>query len=394
MHIDGAMRTGEAELGYRGHKEMRSQGEHEGDAIMTATRKTAAVGERGSARDMARELSVEPPDTRLMLSAGDEPVSVLAGPDLFEDGYAPHEASSFRKQAEPTTTRARAGQSVGRTGSRWLAADKPLRRVERELPPGPAVCEDRPVVSQRFEYKYLVSEAQAALVRSFASSYMSADRHTDAAYDNQYDIYSLYLDSPDLRLYRRSCNGEKNRFKLRVRYYDSRSETPVFVEVKARKSDCICKQRAAVPKESLDRVLGSYFLSARDMDVSSACDLNALERFCELGAGLSARPNVLIRYTREAYEDPFGGSLRITMDRHLACRRMQGHAVATDDFGWIDLPSEWVVLEIKFTNTFPKWVSEMVQALGLVRTSAAKYVRSVEALLNAGYGLTQKSRSG
>lgn len=297
---------------------------------------------------------------------------------------------SSRKQAEPTTMRPSAERSARRPGSRWLAAGEPLRRVERSLSPGPAVSEDRPVVSQRFEYKYLVSEAQASLVRSFASSYMSADCHTDAAYDNQYDIYSLYLDSPDLRLYRRSRNGEMNRFKLRVRYYDARSGTPVFVEVKARKNDCICKQRAAVSKECVERVLGSYFLSAEEMSAPGACDLDALERFCELGAALSARPKVIVRYTREAYEDPRGGSLRLTMDRNLACRHMDGPTFAFDDFGWIDLPSEWVVLEIKFTNTFPKWVCEMVQALGLVRTSAAKYVRSVDALLNAGYGLTRQ----
>ena len=53
---------------------------------------------------------------------------------------------------------------------------------------------------------------------------------------------------------------------------------------------------------------------------------------------------------------------------------------------WVALPGGAVVLEIKFTDSFPSWCADMVQALSLRRTSAAKYSRSVDALVDMGVG--------
>jgi hypothetical protein len=39
-----------------------------------------------------------------------------------------------------------------------------------------------------------------------------------------------------------------------------------------------------------------------------------------------------------------------------------------------------VILELKFTGRFPGWFRELVEALGLYRTSAAKYAAGIELL--------------
>ncbi len=241
--------------------------------------------------------------------------------------------------------------------------------------------------SQRFEYKYLIGESQAGAVRAFALAHLCADSHTDAAHNNEYPVQSVYLDTADMSLYYETVTGERNRFKLRVRSYDPCAHAPAFLEIKARKNEAVLKERAPVHKGALGRIVGSFCTMRGDLSDSSAAHVGALDRFCELCARLSARPRVVVRYRREAYVDPDGGPLRVTMDRDVACAHTNGPVVDPDALEWVALAGESVVLEIKFTDTFPRWAREMVQALGLVRTSAAKYVRSVDALVDAGMGL-------
>lgn len=240
----------------------------------------------------------------------------------------------------------------------------------------------RSAASQRFEYKYLIDEPTAELVRGFAMCHLRPDSHADRAH--HYPVYSLYLDSGGLRLYHSSCGGDKNRFKLRVRYYDADPDTPAFLEVKARKNDVIQKHRAAVRKDSLRWVLGSYCPSATDLMLATPQGVRAMERFCELGAALVARPRVIVRYDREAYVDDRDGRLRLTMDRQITCLPMDAAAIPLGGPGWLSLRNRWIVLEVKFSDSFPRWAYEMVQALNLLRVSAAKYVESIRVMSRVG----------
>ena len=87
---------------------------------------------------------------------------------------------------------------------------------------------------QRFELKYVVNERKALAVRDFVSSYLDVDEYGATLPNFSYPVHSLYLDSDDLSLYQTTINGDKNRFKLRLRYYDGREDSPVFFEVKRR----------------------------------------------------------------------------------------------------------------------------------------------------------------
>ena len=234
--------------------------------------------------------------------------------------------------------------------------------------------------SQRFEYKYLLFERQAELVRGFAWSHLVPDTHADPRDGSGYLVYSLYLDSRDLRLYRSSATGEMNRFKLRARWYDDCPAAPVFLEIKARRNDVVSKQRGAVRKDCVERILQSFCVVPEDLCEAGECDPGASERFIELCAKLLARPMVIIRYEREAYVAPDGRPLRLTMDRHIACLRTNAACPTCDGPGWIDLDGQQAVLEVKFNDTFPVWAREMVRELDLVRVSVSKYVNSVDTL--------------
>lgn len=243
--------------------------------------------------------------------------------------------------------------------------------------------EDR-TFSQRFEYKYLTTDAQADMARDFTQQYLQLDSHADESLDNQYCIASLYLDSPTLTLYNGTVMGEKNRFKLRVRCYDDDPASPAFLEIKARKNDVIFKKRAGVRKTSLEDILGTYWSNSDDLIDPSDTEMGALENFCELAAVTRARPKVVVRYMREAYVDPWGGSVRVTFDRELAGLPTDETEVTRNGSGWTSVGAAFHVIEVKFTDSFPNWAREMVQACNLQRTSAAKYITCIDTLMEQG----------
>mgnify|MGYP003302831020 FL=1 len=92
---------------------------------------------------------------------------------------------------------------------------------------------------QRYEHKYIIRENVALAVRDFVSSYLELDSFGATQPNKSYPVHSLYLDSPDLRLYQTTINGDKNRYKLRIRFYEDRPKAPVFFEIK-RRTDNTC----------------------------------------------------------------------------------------------------------------------------------------------------------
>ena len=110
---------------------------------------------------------------------------------------------------------------------------------------------------ERFESKYLLTEAQAQAVRRFVRPYVESDSHASRRPDNGYPIASLYLDTPDLRLQRETLEGQRNRYKLRVRAYTDDASAPVFLEIKRRNNQVIQKQRCPARRADVTRLLAA-----------------------------------------------------------------------------------------------------------------------------------------
>ncbi|MCX7425674.1 MAG: polyphosphate polymerase domain-containing protein [Planctomycetia bacterium] len=237
--------------------------------------------------------------------------------------------------------------------------------------------------ASRFELKYLVEERCARSVRDFARGYLEPDEH--AKPDNPHGAYrvsSLYLDTPALTLFGQTMGGLKNRFKLRIRFYDDAPGSPAFLEVKGRETDVVRKQRAAVTRDGVRRLLDGAMLGPADLigengDERSA---GALAHFFGLCRAIDAEGVLYVSYMREAYVSPGSDQVRLTFDRDLS-------GGAFDPCFGLTLPSErtgpildGVVLELKFTDRFPSWMRDLVQTFNLERCSVAKYCACVEAM--------------
>lgn len=227
---------------------------------------------------------------------------------------------------------------------------------------------------QRFEFKYLVRESVALSIREFVRGYLVADEYGATLPSLSYPVHSLYLDSSDLKLYQSTINGDKNRFKLRIRFYENRPKAPVYFEIKRRVNNTISKQRGGTIREAVDSILAGQLPLPEQVLSSSPKQDEALREFCRLVSELNARPIAHIAYRREAWMSAHDNSIRVTLDRDVCCQPEPSTRLATKMTDAVSVFGDYVVLELKFTNRFPDWFGEMVRIYGLVQCGAAKYV--------------------
>jgi len=232
---------------------------------------------------------------------------------------------------------------------------------------------------QRFELKYLIPEETALLVRDFVRSYLEMDEFSVGRPNYSYPVHSLYIDSDDLKLYWRTINGDKNRYKLRLRYYSTSPDSPVFFEIKRRMNNCILKQRGGVRQDALSHLLTGHLPDLEHLVSKAPNHLVAVQRFCYLMEELHARPKVHIAYDREAYVSD-NDEVRVTMDRNICAEPNLTPSIKTK----MESPARSfignVILELKFTNRFPDWFGELVRSFHVMQWGAAKYVESVEGI--------------
>jgi hypothetical protein len=230
---------------------------------------------------------------------------------------------------------------------------------------------------QRWELKYVIPEELALAIRDYVRSYLEIDEYGAGRPNLSYTIHNLYLDSDDLAIYWGTINGNKNRYKLRIRFYEDNPKAPVFFEIKRRMNEAILKQRGGVKRSAVEAVLAGQLPAAEELVSGDARQLVAIQRFVQLAMADKAAPTAHVTYEREAWISPTDNSVRVTMDRnvYIAPEFCTRFSAQLDDptcvFGSL------VILELKFTGRFPDWFKEMVRIFNLKQGSASKYADGI-----------------
>lgn len=233
---------------------------------------------------------------------------------------------------------------------------------------------------QRFEQKYMLDQNQAVALRPFLLAHMELDENGVGKPDFSYPVHSLYLDSETLATFWSTINGDKNRYKLRLRFYNNFPDSPVFFEIKRRLNNCILKQRAGVRKEAVPSLLAGQMPGPGHLLRDDPKSLVAIQNFVKLADGLQARPLAHVAYLREAYVDPGNDNVRVTLDRAVRTEA-RPRAVFTTEMHNPSLPfGDRVILELKFTDRFPDWCRHIVEHFGLMQCGAAKYCEGLAGL--------------
>ncbi|MBN2361641.1 MAG: polyphosphate polymerase domain-containing protein [Deltaproteobacteria bacterium] len=230
-------------------------------------------------------------------------------------------------------------------------------------------------IPERYEFKYVIPEARARALVEAVAPFCKMDEHAALAPDHQYQIYSLYLDTPGFEFYRAKQWRQKRRLKLRIRSYGA-SDGPVLYEVKRKIGRIVIKSRVFAARENWRQRLLQPL----------AADASPSERdFRALMDRTGARPVLLVRYAREAYVSMVDSYARITVDRQIAFQACADWELDGDPGRWIAgegraAGGSRVVLELKCTTSVPLWMMALARRFDLQRTGFSKYCTGVERL--------------
>jgi len=211
-------------------------------------------------------------------------------------------------------------------------------------------------------------------------SYLVPDEFASKSPTLSYPNHSLYLDSSDLQLYWDVINGNKNRHKLRLRFYDDNPVAPVFFEIKRRSDNAILKERGAVRREAVASLLAGQLPEPGHLASNNPKHLSALQNFCRLMHESGATLKTHVFYQREAWMHLHDNSVRVTFDREVLINPHFEPVITTRMHNPISPWGKQVILELKFTNRFPNWFFEMVRLFNVMQCGVAKYAEGVAVL--------------
>ena len=219
---------------------------------------------------------------------------------------------------------------------------------------------DAPQLSfMRHEKKYLLSPQQYDRLRARLEPHFAADQY------GMHTILSLYYDTPDYALIRRSLERPVYKEKLRLRAYGVPGpDDRVFVELKKKFDGVVYKRRIALPLHlARDCLQGRY----RPVDEPTVRELAFF-----LGRYPLLRPAALLCYDRVALFGREDRDLRVTFDRNIRARAVQLD-LAKGDWGGPVLPPDRILMELKLPLGAPLWLARLLSEEEIFPARFSKY---------------------
>lgn len=227
-------------------------------------------------------------------------------------------------------------------------------------------------VFERVERKFLLTPTQYAGLMRVLPEYMQADQYGEST------ILSLYLDTEDSLLIRRSLEKPVYKEKLRLRSYGvPRGTDNVFLEVKKKVRGVVYKRRICLPLARAMECLAQGSVPAAGGQIGREIAY-MLRRY-------RLRPAVLLAYDRTAYTElePSPNRLRITIDRDIRSRQTDLD-LRLGSAGELLLAPGMRLMEIKTAHAIPLWLCAALDQNEIRPTSFSKYGRVYEARMRAG----------
>ena len=221
-------------------------------------------------------------------------------------------------------------------------------------------------VFKRYELKYLLTKDQKQKVLAAMEDRMSRDQYGRST------IRNLYYDTDNYLLIRRSMEKPAYKEKLRIRSY-SQADATVFVELKKKADGIVYKRRIPLPNEQAMAWLSGEMPCPVHTQITEEIDY-----FMQLYGTL--RPMVFLSYEREAYYCKDGSDLRITFDDTIICRQEE-LSLQSPVYGQSILPEGLTLMEIKCSGAIPLWMTKVLSAEKIYKTSYSKYATAYQTLI-------------
>ncbi|HEX2961863.1 MAG TPA: polyphosphate polymerase domain-containing protein [Ignavibacteriales bacterium] len=232
---------------------------------------------------------------------------------------------------------------------------------------------------RRLEKKFLISSAEAEIIKGQVGFYMPAD---EKAIKSPL-IKSVYFDNRELKCFNEHMNRVNPRFKVRFRQYkkDQDIEGAGFLEIKKKNNETTVKDRFKADFSLIDKITDE---ALPDFIVSKNQGLNIDKLSCiyyEITGNVGLyklEPVTAVNYRREAFENS-ERTLRITFDSDLEFEAMPNKILS---FAALRsrMPRDFMIMEIKYAQSMPEWLRSLLKFNGLKSEHFSKYCESIKEL--------------
>jgi len=236
----------------------------------------------------------------------------------------------------------------------------------------------------RLEYKYLFHINDIDKLRRKMSFFIFPDWYGNHE-RGEYVVRSIYYDTPSLEYYFRKEAGFIIRKKIRLRGYDEYDPgKTVFFEIKRKLNNRIYKERIPVKFSNVSKFLMTGEID-REVKLSGILNIKKyVDHFLFHYHSKSLVPVILVTYDREAYYSKFNRCLRITFDKNLRAKLFPTVDELFMDSGMEYVIRNYFILEVKFYNSLPDYLLNVIGEFSVPRLALSKYVMSVDGLQRKG----------
>ena len=215
-------------------------------------------------------------------------------------------------------------------------------------------------VFKRYELKYLITQEQKQVVLKAMGPHMQFDKY------GRTTIRNIYYDTDDYLLIRRSIEKPVYKEKLRIRSYKrANPDSTVFVELKKKYQSVVYKRRISLPEKGAMEWIGKDHHCHDGTQIAGE-----IEYFLDFYKTL--HPVIFLSYEREAYYCNDGSDFRVTFDDTILCRQ-DDLSLESEVYGTPILPEGKVLMEIKCSGGIPLWMTHVLSAERIYKTSFSKY---------------------
>jgi SPX domain protein involved in polyphosphate accumulation len=234
----------------------------------------------------------------------------------------------------------------------------------------------------RYERKYFVSNDNLEALRNRLLPFVKPDDFTNknAGGISEYKVQSIYFDTPNMRFYEEKKDGLEFRNKFRIRSYDTYNEGCLaFLEIKVKSGDRISKVRAPYYFDQSNELLNYGLMDGIVKPMKGFEDAEeAANKYLYHHFGSSLRPMNLVVYEREAYMGLFDKDIRITFDKNVrtALYPKMNELFECERLKYLN--NSAFVFEVKYSNTPPNWVFNLVEEFSLKLKAISKYADGID----------------
>lgn len=236
----------------------------------------------------------------------------------------------------------------------------------------------------RYEIKYRISLAQRDSLIQYLKNFMRLDPHSSNGIN--YEVRSVYYDSPVRKALQEKINGLNVRKKLRIRYYPNgnmsekrhEKDEMVFLEIKRKFGENVSKSRIIAPMQSWKLIMDENSKVAEHFyKTLSPKDQRTLEEIWFLRRKFHLYPVCVVLYQRQAFFGIKDPHFRITFDSRVQVRSSDFNLHNGTGTHFI-LPPGTAVMEVKFTNKIPIWATKFLNVNNVQAEKVSKFAQGLQ----------------